>query len=181
MTPDLLEYKAKRSGAGHSEPLLTHQLDLGERGLAVNATHERFWSKVRVLGPTDCWIWTSVRQSKGYGTFSVGGRAGGMVLAHRFAVSLQVEIPEGAHVLHECDNPPCVNPAHLRVGTRSENMRDMAIKLRHGQSKLDPQSVREIRTAAANGVSQRQIARRYSVSQTAVRFVLSGKTWSHVA
>ena len=81
---------------------------------------ERFWSKVN---KTDvCWYWTAYRDDKGYGTFGLNGK---LQKAHRVAYELTYgAIPDGAHILHSCDNPPCVNPAHLRAGTRSDNMRD---------------------------------------------------------
>jgi hypothetical protein len=86
----------------------------------------RFWEKVDRRGFFDCWPWLGVRDHKGYGQFSTGGRAGGMHGAHRFAVQLTgATIPAGMFVLHHCDNPPCVNPAHLYVGTNADNMRDM--------------------------------------------------------
>src|SRR4051812_22074657 len=81
---------------------------------------ERFWSKVDKTG--ECWLWTAYRDAAGYGRF---GLAGKVQKAHRVSYELAVgPIPAGAHVLHSCDNPPCVNPDHLRVGSRIDNMRD---------------------------------------------------------
>jgi hypothetical protein len=100
---------------------------------------ERFY---RLLGPTpgddECWVWPrSVRQSKGvhqivgnYGRMGIGGNRSDY--AHR--VSYQIhhgEIPSDLHVLHSCDNPPCVNPAHLRLGTQSDNISESVAKGRH--------------------------------------------------
>lgn len=73
----------------------------------------------------DCHLWTGARQSSnGYGRFGVS--RGRIVFAHRFAYEMRHgKIPDGLHILHSCDNTGCVNPDHLRAGTRIENMRDM--------------------------------------------------------
>ena len=91
---------------------------------------ERFWSKVE---KTDgCWIWMASRDPKGYGTFGFEGR---VHKAHRVAYILAFgEVPNGAHVLHSCDNPHCVNPSHLRPGTHTDNMQDKVLRGRHFQS-----------------------------------------------
>jgi len=77
----------------------------------------RFWAKVDKSG--DCWIWTAGRLRQGYGRFD--GQ-----LAHRVAFAFERgPVPDGMFVLHSCDNPPCVNPGHLRLGTHVDNMREM--------------------------------------------------------
>ena len=75
---------------------------------------------------TGCWVWAKCRKGGGYGYEQVEGNP---VAAHRlYWTRMRGEIPEGMQVLHHCDNPPCVNPAHLYVGTRSDNMRDRATR-----------------------------------------------------
>ncbi|MBO1080875.1 HNH endonuclease signature motif containing protein [Roseomonas haemaphysalidis] len=97
-------------------------------------------------------------------------------------------IPVGLCVLHKCDNPLCVNPDHLFVGTRAENTADMFAKgrsrtapvlgERHGQAKLNPAAVKHIRASALPGNA---LAKQLGVSPTAVWSVRTGRTWSHVS
>lgn len=90
---------------------------------------DRFWNKVDRSG--DCWTWQGSRDRKGYGRVSVNQRP---VLAHRFSWTLSHgPIPDGLCVLHKCDNPPCVNPEHLFLGTIADNNRDMVAKGRHAR------------------------------------------------
>jgi hypothetical protein len=88
---------------------------------------ERFWSKVDRRGPDDCWEWTAFKTPRGYGRFGVGHSR--VVYAHRFSWErAHGPITDGLHVLHRCDNPSCVNPDHLWLGTTSDNQADMAAK-----------------------------------------------------
>jgi hypothetical protein len=132
-----------------------------------------------------CWIWTGRKNDSGYGTF---GRA----LAHRLSYEEHVgPIPAGMVVMHLCDTPLCVNPAHLRAATRQENIRDMWEKGRgtnnprageaHPMRKLDAAAVRDIRAAAASGQLQREIAARYGVGREVVSSIVRGATWGSVA
>lgn len=107
-------------------------------------TGERFWSKVNIQGPWDCWEWKRHRNEDGYGSFRFRG---GMRLAHRVAWILSVgEIPDDLGVLHHCDNPACCNPAHIFLGTQLDNMRDAKRKGRLARgdthsSRTKPESV----------------------------------------
>jgi hypothetical protein len=90
----------------------------------------RFWAKVdKSPHPNGCWIWTAKLPRHGYGTFGLHGKS---KLAHRVCYrNTRGPIPPGLDVLHSCDNPPCVNPAHLWLGTNADNVRDKMTKGRH--------------------------------------------------
>jgi hypothetical protein len=88
----------------------------------------RFWEKVDIGDPDECWPWTATKNHLGYGLFRLP-RFGRMVVAHRFAWGVSHgEIPIGRVIMHSCDNPACCNTNHLRLGTQSENMFDAVRK-----------------------------------------------------
>lgn len=149
-------------------------------------TRERFREKYRVDSVTGCWVWMASRLgSLGYGSFEADKRTR---LAHRVSVEMhRGPIPEGQVVMHLCDNPLCVNPEHLRVGTQRENNLDTLAKgrgsfIRRGsqvfQAKLLPDQVRAIRAMLAEGVSQSEVARRFDVSNSNVNSIALGRTWA---
>lgn len=132
------------------------------------------------------------RRPHGYGQFGI--RAGKVDLAHRVAYRLyKGEIHEGQCVRHKCDNPSCVNPDHLEIGTQADNMKDMverrrqskgeahAIKFRgsrHGRAKLTDDDVRKIRMDSRKNV---QIAADYGMAAWTIGAIKRGKAWKHIA
>lgn len=106
------------------------------------------------------------------------------VRAHRKVwILLYGEIPDGLDVLHHCDNPICVRPNHLFLGTNADNMHDKAAKgrVRHSLAKLTPEQVLEIRAKAATAtVSHSMLAREYGVEQTAISRIVRRDTWKNI-
>lgn len=142
-----------------------------------------FWSKVDKRGPDECWMWTCHTNKQGYGSVSIQGR---LTRAHRYSFALaHGPIAPNLCVCHRCDNPPCVNPAHLFLGTIAENNADKAAKGRQaagissGRAKLTDDDVREIRAAFRPGIGV-VLGRRYGVSASVIKAVSSGTTWRHV-
>lgn len=107
---------------------------------------KRFWSKVTIGEPDACWVWTGCRAKDGYGRLTRDGKSH---TAHRIAWGFSNgPIPDGMHVLHRCDFPPCCNPAHLWIGTNADNVRDKTAKGRNNsptgdrhKSRTKPESV----------------------------------------
>lgn len=148
----------------------------------VEPLEVRFWRNVSRQG--DCWEWTGTKNKKGYGTIDVETRT---TLAHRLVLKLTgVDLPDDKKVLHSCDNPPCVRPSHLSVGTSADNNADMVAKgrqkgvsgERHHNAKLTQAQVDEIREKYSDRhLSTAKIAALYGVSQPAISYILIGKTW----
>jgi hypothetical protein len=145
---------------------------------------DRFWAHVDCGGDAECWLWTGAL-ARGYGAMKVAGR---VVKAHRFSYEMQHGPPApGLVVMHTCDNPPCVNPAHLRTGTPGENSADMVAKGRapRGETapraKLSDDDVQAIRGAVAGGEAKRTVAARFGVSPKQVRNIVTGAQRSRPA
>jgi len=145
---------------------------------------EKFWRRVLKL-ESGCWEFQGCRDKWGYAHFGINGKR---VQAHRHAYELtNGPIPSGKLIMHTCDNPPCVNPDHLRIGTDLENRADASSKRRlpHGSkmynAKLNEEKVAEMRQRyAAGGVTQRELGEMYGVSQSTVAYICKGETWTHV-
>lgn len=147
----------------------------------------RFWSKVDRSGEEEsCWIWIGHRSRGGYGSFSLKSRE---LAAHR--VSWEIAngvIPDGKNVCHNCpegDNPLCINPSHLWIGTQRQNILDMEAKGRarhlsrsqNGRAVLSEEDVASILDRLSTGEPQLYLAREYGVSKSTVWWIAHGKTW----
>lgn len=151
---------------------------------------DRFWSKVERRQPNECWPWLGSRVLKSprgpeYGQFKLPH--GRTTSAHRLSWQINYgAIPSGLFVCHRCDNPLCVNPTHLFLGTHKDNMADMkakgsqAVGERVGTSRLAAETVQSIRRALAAGMTTREAAKAHGVSQTTSRLIGAGIRWSHL-
>lgn len=145
----------------------------------------RFWERVDRRGSGECWRWKGAPSGFGYGVLFVRGKNR---YAHRLSYSLaHGPIPRGLFVLHRCDNPICVNPAHLFLGTPHDNNIDMAAKGRstHGEknrhAKLTRDDVRWMRWARVySGATQRRIGAFFGVDQSTVCYAVNGSTWRNL-
>jgi hypothetical protein len=174
-------------------------VDAGDGGAAVEVqvvaapakvseqTAKRFAEKVDATDSDGCHVWTGAKSVDGYGLFRSGDK---VVRAHRMAWVIEhgEDIPGGKMVMHACDNPSCVNPAHLRLGTHAENMQERGARRRAAMgnriaaAKLTPAAVRTIREwrALPFPASVGELAWCAGVCETTIRNVLAGKVWAWV-
>lgn len=153
-----------------------------------DATLDRFWAKVDGHEPDKCWNWTGCALF-GYGQFRHNGRT---TRANRIAWQIaNGPIPAGMVVCHTCDNPTCVNPAHLFIGTHADNVADKMAKGRyrngvtrgeaHGKHILSENDVLEIRRMYRNGgYSYADLGQRFHVSRMQIGRVVTMKAWGHL-
>lgn len=170
---------------------------VGKRGSVEN----RFWSKVDRNGPVPshrpelgpCWVWTASRYSKGYGQIWTGTRREG---THRVSYRLAYgDFSDDWCVLHRCDNPPCVRPSHLFLGTLIDNNADMAAKgrrvsavhpegifrgERNPSAKLNGDLVRTMRAMHGDGLTMWKIAKALDLNYGTVKGAVRRKTWRHI-
>ena len=147
----------------------------------------RFWSKVELGSDHECWLWKAHRNLLGYGRFRTRSGAHEKILAHRHVYELVFgPIAGDLRVLHRCDQPSCVNPAHLFLGTLADNSADCVAKERqargesNGRSKLTAAEVQEVRRLWADGVQQKDLAVRLDVHPKTIFQIVHGWTWRHV-
>jgi len=143
----------------------------------------RFWYRVQKSSePNGCWMWTGRVGTNGYGLFRIKPSPKQPASAHRVSYEMKHgPIPQGFCVLHACDKPLCVNPSHLFLGTQADNMRDMANKGRSAKAPLSESQVLELRAKHATGKYRRvELADEYGISPTAVRYIVTRKTWENL-
>ncbi len=153
---------------------------------------ERFWEKVDRRGPDECWPWTGcINRKTGYGSIYAGTGARVLRYAHHVALEvfgrLSSTPSHRVHVRHSCDNPRCVNPQHLKIGTAQDNMQDREDRGRHAhdvshiKKKITPELIRmvqEVREAAEAGEFHGSIAARLGVGRTTIWRIVNRKRWA---
>ncbi len=176
------QYTVPKLGYVKGEPLRYIKNHFGRRPV-----EERFWDKVDKSGPTPlhcpelgpCWTWTATknpRNSSGY--FNATYKR--PVLASRYSWELHNgPIPQGLFVCHHCDNPACVNPVHLFLGTPLDNMTD-AVRKGRCSHKLAAERVIEIRAFHIAGVSRSELQERFTLPKATIRDIVLCRTWKHI-
>ena len=158
------------------------------RGRPPRLLQVRFWEKVAKAGPDDCWEWIAYKDRNGYGRLGKRKRdvgRSGVIYAHRLAYALAhglapLAIPPDLVIRHRCDNPGCVNPAHLVSGTHADNVRDMVERERSTKGERNPAA--RITAEIAEQIrgmtgTNREIARQLGISRWIVQDVRLGRTW----
>lgn len=159
-------------------------------GRAGKLREMRFWSKVDMRGPDECWDWQEGVNHHGYGRFKIASYK--LIHSNRMAWALANDADPGEMmVLHNCDRPRCCNPAHLRLGTPLDNVRDMVSRGRqvsadqagvnNGAAKLDEASLALIVARLGAGWNNKQIARGLPVGHALVSRIRTGRSWASQA
>lgn len=146
---------------------------------------ERFHQKY-IKDEGGCWLWTASCAGKGYGQIKVSGERINMY-AHRLSYWIHKgEDPGRKQVCHTCDNPKCVNPDHLFIGTSQENHDDMVKKDRHTRgersatAKLSEKEVLQLKDCLSLDMTQKQIAAAFQISQVQVSRIKTGQQWTYL-
>jgi hypothetical protein len=140
-----------------------------------------------IINERGCWIWQGAKGRAGYGSITIGSRSDGTrrnITTHRYSYEQHSgPVPEGMLVCHRCDNPSCVNPGHLFLGTDADNMRDKVEKRRHarrddhGRAKLTSEQVIQVRHDLAAGARQVDVASKFGVVQSVISAIKQGLIW----
>ena len=152
----------------------------------MRTIRERFEAKFKKGERSDCWEWEASKLPTGYGRFNIAGR---IQRASRVAYQLYVgEIAEGLFVCHRCDNPSCVNPDHLFLGTPADNMRDRGNKGRgkdqcgekNSSAKLTNAQVIEIMALHNDGARNIDLAKEFGVAPQTISAIVCGHNWANL-
>jgi hypothetical protein len=150
--------------------------------IILEKNRNEIFDKKYIEAKNGCWIWTGHKIKGGYGQIGYGGE-----LVHRFSYTrFKGKIPEGMCVCHSCDNPACVNPEHLWLGTTQENNQDKIDKGRQirgekiGTSKLKEFQIKEIIEKLSNGEKIIKIANDYNVSKGSILHIKNKRSWTHI-
>lgn len=148
----------------------------------------RFWAKVAITAQENkCWEWTGTTTRGGYGRLYLEGKKG-VVYSHRASYHMNKgKILNGLFVCHTCDNPKCVNPNHLFLGTCKENLVDMSLKGRHsvcgeksGNHRFTNSDIIEMRRLFELGLTQASIATKFKTHQCVIQAIVKRKRWAHI-
>lgn len=154
-------------------------------------TATRLWKRVVRGNAADCWVWPGAKGHGGYGLIGNWSPERGthLITTHRAAfVDAFGPIPAGSVVMHKCDNPPCLNPAHLEIGTQAKNQQDKHLRGRgpnrkgdlHPSARLTSEKALKIRHLFADGVSRRELSNQFGVSMGCISNVVYRFSWKHI-
>lgn len=153
----------------------------------MKSLHDRLMRKISINAARGCWDWVGSKDMDGYGRIRIEKKLRG---AHRVSFAIHIgPIPDDMCVCHTCDNPGCINPEHLFLGTNADNTYDRNAKGRtarqtgasNGQSKITDDDVIAIRAVKARWGVNTRLAAQYGVSQPLISQIRAGKRWSHLA
>ena len=152
------------------------------------STEQRFWSKVQKPIGEGCWLWTGWKNYRGYGGITINKKC---IRTHRYSWQLHNGIiPQNMNVCHKCDNPPCVNPSHLFLGTNKDNISDCIKKgrkpitdtkgIKHWYHKFTNDQIKYIRNYPIYRGSGRELAEMFNVSRECVYAIRKNRNWKHI-
>ena len=161
---------------------------------------ERFITKIPVTdNDSICWEWSinpntkKARKHADYGVFTL--KQNNIVPSRMMWMLTYGEIPDGMLICHKCDNPPCINPFHLFIGSYADNTKDMVMKgrkstivypdrlprgINHKNAKLNDVDILQIRTMSSKGVSYKDIKAQFNIGKSNISSIINRKTWTHL-
>ncbi len=170
----------------HYKRFLTHG-DANFSYFSPEYQAKRFWAKVDIGFSGQCWEWQGRKDKNGYGVMAVRIKGQKITFAHRLSYFFQFgRLPQNLKVCHQCDNPSCVNPNHLFLGTQQDNLADMVQKRRHGfgernaMAKLKESDVLKIRKLLSQGLTKTSIAKQFNVTDMVVGKISRRELWKHI-